>query len=80
MINVKIGTLDLDPRYEYMIVYRDKRYDTINTWTLNESAFQVNYKQMKNSGHVEFLGVYKKLNDSQLLDVMTRQEYGLHKL
>lgn len=34
---MKIGTLDLDPRYEYIIVYRDKRDSTINTWTLNES-------------------------------------------
>lgn len=44
---MKIGTLDLDPRYEYIIVYRDKRDSTINTWTLNESALQINYRQMK---------------------------------
>lgn len=69
---MKIGTLDLDPRYEYIIVYRDKRYSTINTWTLNESALQINYRQMKAGGNVEFLGIYKKLNDSQLLDVMTQ--------
>lgn len=68
---MKIGTLDLDPRYEYIIVYRDKRYSTINTWTLGESALQINYRQMKASGNVEFLGIYKKLNDSQLLDIMT---------
>lgn len=69
---MKIGTLDLDPRYEYIIVYRDKRDSTINTWTLNESALQINYRQMKVSGNVEFLGIYKKLNDSQLLDIMMR--------
>ena len=69
---MKIGTLDLDPRYEYIIVYRDKRDSTINTWTLNESALRINYRQMKESGNVEFLGIYKKLNDSQLLDIMTR--------
>ncbi len=69
---MKIGTLDLDTRYEYIIVYRDKRDGTINTWTLNESALRINYRQMKESGNVEFLGIYKKLNDSQLLDIMTR--------
>ncbi len=69
---MKIGTLDLDPRYEYIIVYRDKRDSTINTWTLNESALQINYRQMKAGGNVEFLGIYMKLNDSQLLDVMTQ--------
>lgn len=69
---MKIGTLDLDTRYEYIIVYRDKRDSTINTWTLNESALRINYRQMKESGNVEFLGIYKKLNDSQLLDIMTR--------
>lgn len=69
---MKIGTLDLDPRYEYIIVYRDKRDSTINTWTLNELALRINYRQMKASGNVEFLGIYKKLNDSQLLDVMMR--------
>lgn len=69
---MKIGTLDLDTRYEYIIVYRDKENSTINTWTLNESALRINYRQMKESGNVEFLGIYKKLNDSQLLDIMTR--------
>lgn len=69
---MKIGTLDLDPRYEYIIVYRDKRDSTINTWALDESALQINYRQMKAGGNVEFLGIYKKLNDSQLLDVMTQ--------
>ena len=69
---MKIGTLDLDPRYEYIIVYRDKIDSTINTWTLNETALQINYRQMKAGGNVEFLGIYKKLNDSQLLDVMTQ--------
>lgn len=69
---MKIGTLDLDTRYEYIIVYRDKRDSTINTWTLGESALQINYRQMKAGGNVEFLGIYKKLNDSQLLEVMTQ--------
>ena len=69
---MNLGQLDLDPRWDYLIVYKDKRDNTINTWTLGESALRVNYKQMKESGNVEFLGIYKKLNDSELLDVMTR--------
>lgn len=69
---MKTGTIDLDPRFEYLIVYRDKRDDTVNTWTLDESAMVLNYKQMKQSGHVEFLGIYQKLDDKQLLDIMAR--------
>lgn len=67
-----VGRLDFDPRPDYMVVYKDKRDNTFNTWTLGESALRVNYKQMKDSGNVEFLGIYKKLNDSELLDIMTR--------
>lgn len=67
-----IGRLDLDPRFEYIVVYKDKRDNTVNTWTLGESALRINYKQMKDSGDVEFLGIYQKLTDSQLLDIMTR--------
>lgn len=70
---MKLGKIDLDPKPEYMIVYRDKRDDTINTWTLDESAMVVNYKQMKQSGNVEFLGIYQKIDNDQLLDIMTRQ-------
>lgn len=69
---MKTGRIDLDPKPEYLLSYRDKRNDTINTWTLGESALKVNYKQMKESGDVEFLGIYKKLTDSDLLDIMTR--------
>lgn len=69
---MEIGKLDLDPRCNYMIVYRDKRDDTVNTWTLNELALQVNYRQMKASGNVEFLGIYQRLTDAAVLDIMTR--------
>lgn len=69
---IKLGRLDLDPRFEYIVVYKDKRDNTVNTWTLDEGALRVNYKQMKESGNVEFLGIYQKLTDSQLLDIITR--------
>jgi hypothetical protein len=74
LIAMKVGKLDLDtdPRYKYLLVYKDKRDDTINTWTLDESALKVNYKQMKLSGDVEFLGIYRKLDDSELLDTMIK--------
>lgn len=70
---MKLGKIDLDPKPEYMLVYKDKRDDTINTWTLDESAMVVNYKQMKQSGNVEFLGIYQKVNDNQILDILVRQ-------
>lgn len=66
---MKIGTLDLDTRFEYLIVYKDKRDDTVNTWTLG-IGFKNNYKSMINTDYVEILGVYKKLTDSQLEDII----------
>lgn len=66
---MKIGSLDLDTRFEYLIVYKDKRDNTINTWTLG-CAFKLNYKAMMNDNNVEILGVYKKLTDSQLEDII----------
>ena len=65
---IEIGSLDLDTRFEYLIVYKDKRYDTINTWTLG-CAFELNYKEMLQSDYVEILGVYQKLTDSQLKNI-----------
>lgn len=64
-----IGTLDLDTRFEYLIVYKDKRDDTVNTWTLGV-GFKNNYKAMMSDNNVEILGVYKKLTDSQLEDIV----------
>ena len=67
---MKLGSLDLDTRFEYLIIYKDKRNDTINTWTLG-CAFKLNYKQMLQSDYVEILGVYKKLTDNQLEDIVS---------
>ena len=62
---MKLGTLDLDTRFEYLIIYKDKRDNTINTWTLG-AAFKMNYKSMMKDDSIEILGVYKKLTDEQL--------------
>lgn len=66
---MNIGSLDLDTRFEYLIIYKDKRDNTINTWTLG-CAFKLNYKQMLEDDNVEILGVYKKLTDSQLENIV----------
>lgn len=63
--SMNIGSLDLDTRFEYLIVYKDKRDDTINTWTLGV-AFKSNYKSMTSSDYIEILGVYKKMTDNEL--------------
>lgn len=65
---MNVGSLDLDTRFEYLIIYKDKRDNTINTWTLGV-AFKNNYKSMTETDYVEILGVYKKLTDSQLKDI-----------
>ena len=66
---MKLGSLDLDTRFEYLVIYKDKRDNTINTWTLGV-AFKINYKEMMNDNNVEILGVYKKLSDSQLENIV----------
>ena len=68
---MKLGSLDLDTRFEYLIIYKDKRDETINTWTLG-CAFQLNYRQMLQSDYVEILGVYKKMTDNQLEDIISK--------
>lgn len=68
---MKIGSLDLDTRFEYLIIYRNKNDNTINTWTLG-IAFKSNYKSMLETDYVEILGVYKKLTDSQLEDIINK--------
>lgn len=69
---MNIGILDFNPQYEYMVVYKDKGDNTTNTWTLGESSLQMNYKQMKKDRDVEIIGIYQRLSDRQLLDIMTR--------
>ena len=68
---MKLGSLDLDTRFEYLIIYKDKRYNTINTWTLG-CAFESNYRQMIKDDNVEILGVYKKLTNNQLDKITTK--------
>lgn len=50
---MEIGTLDLDPRFEYLLVYEQD--GKINTWTLGKSGLKVNYPYMKKDG-VKFFG------------------------
>lgn len=68
---MNIGSLDLDTRFEYLIIYKDKRDNTVNTWTLG-IGFKSNYKAMLRTDYVEILGVYKKLSDSQLEDIISK--------
>lgn len=67
---MNIGSLDLDTRFEYLIIYKNKREDTINTWTLGVS-FKNNYESMVKDDNIEILGVYKKLTDVQLEDIIS---------
>lgn len=67
---MEIGSLDFDTRCKYMLVYKDKINNTFNTWTLQESGLRVNYPLMKEDNNIEFLGIYKKLSDDELMDIM----------
>lgn len=71
---MKLGTIDLSP-YEYLLVYKRKDNETINTLTLGESALRVNYPKMKRDKNVEFIGIYKNMSTEDLLDVMCKKDY-----
>ena len=68
---MEIGSLDLDTRFKYLLIY--ERDGKLNTWTLGESGFKVNYPKMKKDKSVKFRGIYKKLTDTELLDIMTEE-------
>jgi len=68
---MNIGTLDFDTRFEYLIIYRRKSDNTINTWTLGTS-FRINYMSMMKDDNTEILGVYKKLTDSQIEEIVNQ--------
>ncbi len=68
---MELGTLDLDTRFGYLIIYKHKRNNTINTWTLG-FGFRSNYKAMVEDNDVEILGVYKQLTDSQIEDIISK--------
>lgn len=69
---MKIGNIDYDKRCEYIILYMDKRDDTFNTWTLQESGLRVNYEQMCDNKDVEILGVYKKMKSNDIPKLHTK--------
>ena len=62
---MKLGSIDLSP-FEYLIIY--KKGEELNTWTLPEGSFQMNYKQMKKDKDIEIISVYKKLSTEEILD------------
>lgn len=66
---MRSGTVDCQP-LDFLIMYKRKDEDTINTWTVGGGALQVNYKQMNQDENVEIVGVYKKLNVNELLEVI----------
>lgn len=56
--------------FEYLIVY--KRAGDINTWTLPEGSFQVNYQMMKRDPECEIINVYRRLSSDEILDVICK--------
>ena len=65
---MEIGSLDLDTRFDYLLVY--ERDGKLHTWTLGKSGFRVNYPQMVKDKSVKILGVYKKMSDGEILNTV----------
>lgn len=64
---LKIGNVDFG-NYDYMIIYEDEN-GTVNSWTLPEGSFQVNYKSMIKRG-CKVLRVFKQMNTEEILQTM----------
>lgn len=66
------GKIDLQD-FEYLIKYSTPdKPNIINTWTLPEGSFQMNYKSMIKDGYTIY-SVYKRMTERDLLDVMIRE-------
>lgn len=66
---MKLGSIDLSD-YEYLIVYSNpKTPDVVETWTLPESSFQLNYKQMIKGG-CNIRNVYRRMTEKDLFRSM----------
>lgn len=66
---MNVGNFDFDARCDYIIIYKNKKDNSINTWTVGNCAFKRNYKQMIKDDSVEILGVYKKVWKSKLEEI-----------
>lgn len=69
---MKYGEIDLQD-FEYLIEYsRPEEPDVINTWTLPEGSFQMNYKSMVKRG-CTIHNVYHRMTEKDLLDALIRE-------
>lgn len=67
---MKIGNVDFG-NYDYMIIYEDEDV-VVNSWTLPEGSFQMNYKSMIRRG-CKVLRVFKKMNTEEILHAMAME-------
>ena len=66
---MKLGHVDLCD-CEYLIVYsHPETPDVVETWTLPEGSFQLNYKQMRKGG-CNIRNIYKRMTEKDLLQAM----------
>lgn len=66
------GAIDLQ-NYEYLIKYSEPNEpDVINTWTLPEGSFQMNYESMVNRGCI-IHNVYRRMTEKELLETILKE-------
>ena len=68
-----LGTVDLDPRFNYIIVYKHKDENTLNTWSLPKGSAELNLKLMMDNQNLEVVGVYKKLSNEETVDLLSKK-------
>lgn len=65
------GNIDLQD-LEYMIIYSEPgRPEIINTWTLPDGSFQLNYELMINRGCI-IHNVFHRMSEKDLLETMIK--------
>lgn len=64
--SLSLGVIDIDPRFDYLVVYINKKSKTVNTWALPGSSLKSNVQSMMKNEEVEIVGIYKQLTDTEI--------------
>ena len=52
---------------DYMVCYKRKETNQLESITYQEGAFQINYPMMVRDTNIEILNVYKRMSDKEVL-------------
>lgn len=65
--SLSLGVIDIDPRFDYLVVYVNKKSQTVNTWALPGSSLKSNVQSMMKNEEMEIVGIYKHLTNVEIM-------------